>query len=178
MPGGMAGLAPARAPAATSSFGTSSPFSGVPDLQSGIRGLLSNSGGAFTPNYLRDLMRKSAFQRSKNMRRRGDVLSRLAGLDPMQQRQAMIDLDREASSGLSGALNEADIQGGQGWQQFMMGLLRSERGDEQQRARDREQREWEESQGGGIGGFLGGALGTGLGAFTGGAGAGLAKRLF
>lgn len=159
------------APAAASNWDPNNPFANVPDLQSGIRAMLAHGGAAFGPNYLRDILRKSAFLRQKNQLHRGDVLSRLAGLDRMQQRQAMVDTERQSGSDLTDALNNADIQGAQGWQQFLQSLLGSERGGESSGFQQRDQFNREQAaRGGGLGDFLGGAIGTGVGAYTGGLG--------
>lgn len=131
--------------------------------------------GAFGPSFLRDLLRKSAMRRAGGRRRRGDVLSGLVGLDPQQRRFQMLQDERDASGQLAGSLNEADIQGGQGYQDFIRQLF----GAERQRAYDYRDKEdiRHDANRGGIGGFLGQVAGAGLGAFTGGLGGGLAENL-
>lgn len=136
-----------------------------------IKGLLAGGAQTFTPDYLRTALRRKALGTSDAMRRRNAVLSRLSGLDPMQQRQAMIDADIEASGGLAGALNAADLQGLSGYQDFIRQLLGGERGYQFQREEAERQRQWEEEmQGGGFWDMLGNVGGKALGAFTGGYG--------
>lgn len=152
--------APGGAPAATGGFDPNQPFANTPDLQGGIRSLLAGGGKAFGPDYLRNLLRQRALMTAHNQRRRGDILSRLAGLDPMAQRQAMMDFERQSGSDLSRSLGEADLAGGQNWQQFMMDLLRSERGGEQSLSQQKQQQQWEQSQ---RPNFLGQLVGAGTG---------------
>jgi hypothetical protein len=144
-----------------------------------IQGLLSGGKATFGPDYLRNALRRNAIQTGSSMQRRGDILARLAGLDPMQQRQAMIEGDRAASSGVAGALNAADLQGLSGYQDFIRQLLTGERGYQFQADQARAQREWErQQQQGGLGGMFGSLVGAGLGAFTGGLGTGAAEAVF
>lgn len=96
-----------------------------------IKSLLSNRS-ALGPDYLRGKVRRGALQSAQGGRRRSDVLSRLYGLDPMQQRQAAVDAEIGASSDVSGALNRADLAGAGGYQDFLRRLLTGERGFQQE----------------------------------------------
>ena len=149
-----------------------------PDLMSVIRHLIARGGagndptsGVFSPDYLRNQLRRRAMANSAAARRRAGVGARFAGLDPMQARASAIDADIRAGSDLTDALNEADLMGSKSYQDLILGLLRGERGDEQGLFREREQRRWQDSQRGGFGDFLGNALGSfipGLGDLLGG----------
>lgn len=176
--GAFSGLQQAAAPAAApaSDGNPNDPFTIIRNLLGEAN--TAHGGNALTGDYIRNLLRKSAFQRGKNQRRRGEVLARLAGLDPMQQRQAMVDTDRQASSDLTQGLNEADIQGGMSQRDMLLKLLLGERGIQDTGVRDRfAAGEARAQQGGGFGDFLGSALGAGVGALTGGVGASAGNRI-
>lgn len=160
MPMPAVAAAPAAAPSATGFFDPNQPFANAPDLQGGIRSLLAGGGKAFGPDYLRNLLRQRALMTAHNQRRRGDILSRLSGLDPMAQRQAMMDFERQSGSDLSRSLGEADLAGGQNWQQFLMDLLRGERGGEMQTLNQQAQNRFDASQ---RPNFLGQLVGAGTG---------------
>lgn len=145
-----------------SAWDPNQPFANVPDLQSGIRGTLASGGAAFGPDYLRNILRQRILSTGRNQRRRGDILSRLAGLSPMEQRQAMLEMDQQASGETAGALNQADLQGAQGYQDWLQRLLSGERQGEMgtlnQQADQRFQRSMRPSFGGQL---LGSAVGIG-----------------
>lgn len=119
--------------------------------------------GALGPSYLRNLLRKSAFRRAGNRRNRGSVLAGMQGLDPMQRRFQALEDERSASGQLSGALNEADIQGGQAYQDMIRQLF----GAERQRAYDYRDTEGarHDANRGGVGGFLGQVAGAAIPSF-------------
>ncbi len=125
------------------------------------RGLLAGNKAALGPGYLRERARAGALQTADSMRRRNFNVSRLSGLDPQQQRQAMIDSDISANEGLSGALNAADLQDAGGFQDWLRRVLGQERGYQFQSEESQRQRDWEESQ---QPSFLGEALGSVVGA--------------
>lgn len=151
---------PQAAPQASPGGGLSS----FADVMGYSRDLINRGGqqGAFGPSYLRNLLRRSAFRRAGNRRRRGDVLAGLQGLDPMQRRFQALEDERSASGQLAGSLNEADIQGGQGYQQFLQQLLGNERGVESSLFAAREADARARKNQGGIGGFLGQVAGAAL----------------
>lgn len=130
-----------------------------------INDLLSGGAGgnpAFGPGYLRDSTRRSVLQNAGSQQRNADILSKLYGLDPMQRRASLASAGRDASAGVAGALNAADLEGMSGYQQFIQHLLSGERGFQQndisdQRAAQREK----DSRGsflGGLAGNVGGKL--------------------
>ena len=136
-------------------------------------GLFDPTGSA----QIRAAVRRGALRRADARRRRGSVLARLMGLNPMGQRQAMLETERETAGGLSSELGEADLGQLLGGQQFARGLLGQERGYEEQRAAEaRAAREARRARGG-FGSMLGSLLGTAGGAFLGGAGASLGSRM-
>jgi hypothetical protein len=141
------------------------------DSESAMTGALGGAQGMgyFDPAgspYLRAVLQRRARRSADAMRRRGSVMSRLLGLDPYQQRQSMLDTERMASGTTANALNSAQENELMGTQDWMRGLLGTERGyQEQRRAR------------GGWQSMLGQLLGMGAGAFTGGMGTGLAQKL-
>jgi len=117
-----------------------------------IGGLIGDQE-ALGPGYLRQKIRREAQRTAEGQRRRTDVLSRLAGLNPMQQRTAMVESEIEAGRGLSDVLGRADIEGARGYQDFVRDMLKQERQIEAERqAREAEQ--------GSLGGFLGSLAGS------------------
>lgn len=160
------------------------PAATTPDTYAGQASGIIQGGtqaGYFDPRgsqVLRAMLRRAALRTAQNRRRRSSVLGQLVGLSPEQQRYQQVQAEQGASADTSGFLNDAMLQEQLGNQQFARGIYGQERGFEEQRARDKAQRDYEKSQQGGIGSYLGSLAGTGLGAFTGGAGAGLAKRYF
>lgn len=137
------------------------------DVMGYSRNLINQGGqqGAFGPSYLRNLLRKSAFRRAGNRRSRGSVLAGLQGLDPMQRRFQALEDERSASGQLAGALNEADVQGGSDYQNYLRQLLGNERGGEMQLFGQREADA--RANKGGLGGFLGQVAGAALPAIGG-----------
>jgi len=99
-----------------------------------VRGMIGKGQAAFGPDYLRNFLRKRAMMNSEASRRRAFNLSRLAGLDPFQQRQALLDENQGASRDLVSGLNEADMAGASGYQDWIRKLFMGERGNEQQQA--------------------------------------------
>jgi hypothetical protein len=96
-----------------------------------VRGMIGKGKAAFGPDYLRNFLRKRAMMNSEASRRRAFNLSRLAGLDPFQQRQALLEENQGASRDLVSGLNEADLAGASGYQDFLRRLFMGERGNEQ-----------------------------------------------
>ena len=127
-----------------------------------IRSLIASGQGAgvFSPTFLRDMLRRQAIAGAGARGRRSVLLSRLAGADPYQSRQAMIDTDIESSGQLADALNNAELQGFGGYQEFIRSLLGGERGGEQARQLAKMQAKAQrEAQRGNFLGGLGGILG-------------------
>jgi hypothetical protein len=77
---------------------------------------------------LRAALQRRAARSASNMRRRGVVASKLYGLDPFQQQQSIVDTNREASGWQADFLNQAELGQYQSSQDWMRGLLGSERG--------------------------------------------------
>jgi len=128
----------------------------------------AGEAGFFSPfgsPRLRALRRRRALQLSDAQRRRSSNYGRLAGLDPMATRQAMVDADISANAGTAGALNEAEFQEGQGNLDFQRSLFTGELDFMRNRALERE-RAKAASRGG-----IGQAIGSVAGAFIPGAGA-------
>jgi hypothetical protein len=112
------------------------------------------------PQYISRFLRRRAQRTADARRRRSGVLSGLAGLDRMGQRQAMVDADISAGSDLSNLLGEADLAGAQGFVGYRRQLDRDEREAQRRRQEIEDQRRYEESQRGGFGGFLGEVAGS------------------
>jgi hypothetical protein len=127
--------------------------------------------GLFDPMGSQSIMRllqQRAIATASNRRRRGEVLGNLVGLDPYQQRVAMLDTERAAGGELSDFLGNARLQQLLGGQEWARGLLGSERGFQQNMALARLQAQIaQQMQGGGAGAILGQILGTGGGAALG-----------
>lgn len=99
-----------------------------------IGNLLSGGTGgnaAFSPSYLRDATRRSILTNASSQNRNAGIGASLFGLDPMQKRAALAESGRNASAGVSGALNNADLAGLSGHQDFIQRLLSGERGYQQ-----------------------------------------------
>lgn len=124
-----------------------------------IRALLGQgqAAGAFGPDFLRKFLRRRALQTSLNQRRAAGVSGQLFGLDPMQQRAALVNADIGAQGGLANSLNEADLQGAGNYQQLLQSLLGSERGHEFQAIEAKKERD---ANKGSFGGFLGQIAGS------------------
>ena len=60
---------------------------------------------------IQKLLQRRALRTAANARRRGSVLTGLAGLNPMQARGALLGVERGAAEDLSGSLNEATLSG-------------------------------------------------------------------
>ena len=137
--------------------------------QASRAGLFDPTGSA----QIRAAVRRGALRRADARRRRGSVLARLMGLNPMGQRQAMLETEREAAGDLSSELGEADLGQLLGGQQFARGVFGQERGYEERRAAEaRAAREARRARGG-FGSQLGSLVGMGAGAFLGGPGGSL-----
>src|SRR3990172_8774657 len=86
----------------------------------GIRRGLPQATGIRDPNSaledpmsqrIQKLLQRRALRTASNARRRGSVLTGLAGLNPMQARGALLGVERGAAEDLSGSLNEATLSG-------------------------------------------------------------------
>jgi hypothetical protein len=85
------------------------------------------AGGAYGPGYLRNKLRRSALQNAYGGRNRAGILARLSGMSAHGQRRGLLDAEIEGSRGVSQALNEADLQGASGYQDYIRNLLSGER---------------------------------------------------
>jgi hypothetical protein len=144
-----------------------------------IQGLLGGAqeAGFFNPlgsPMVREARRAAALRTADARRRRSSVLGRLYGLDPIQQRGAMMDADIGASQGAADFLNDAELEELLGQRGFLQSLLSGERGFEQQKILARMAAKAAEKQrgspfgqilGAAVGGlpFLGGIFGGGGG---------------
>jgi hypothetical protein len=119
---------------------------------------------------IQQLLQRRALRTAANARRRGAVLTSLAGLNPMQARGALLGIERGAAGDLSSNLSEAALSGlqrDQDWQrQLHLGQLSFERQRALQQAQERAMRRAQ----GGIGSRLGTLAGTLGGAYLGGPG--------
>lgn len=125
------------------------------------------AAGFFDPMgspVLRDALRKRALRAAIARRRRGDIVGRLAGLNPMAARQNIVDTERDTSAQTAGMINEGDFRLDQGNQDWVRGLMGRGWGYEEQMKADERQRKFAESQRGGVGGMLGTLAGSALGA--------------
>lgn len=136
-----------------------------PDLMSLVRDLIARGGaeGVFSPHYMRNALRRKALSNADAQRNRTSVLSRLVGLDPNQRAVALTDADLEANRGVSDALNQAEMGDLSQYSDLIRALLGTERGGESNLFGQREQRNWQQSQQGGIGSFLGQLVGGAAG---------------
>lgn len=166
-------------PNALPEFDPDDPLSGFPNLQIPIQNLIAEGGrqGVFTPDYLINLLRRRALGNADAQRARTRTLAGLSGLDPIQYRGALLDADIAANSEQVRALNEAELQGGLGYRDVILDLLRRERGFGEAAEQANIGRRFQEEQSGGFGGFLGSLLGLGGGAFLGEAGGSLGRRV-
>jgi hypothetical protein len=118
---------------------------------------------------IRAAIQRMASRNAANRRRRGDVTSRILGLDPISARQAAFDVDREASGDVSRAIGEGDLSQLLGAQQFQRGLFGSERELEvRQMEMEQRRREAEKAQRAalfGAAGRIGAAAIPGVGGF-------------
>lgn len=130
--------------------------------QAGQAGLFDPMGSA----GIREARRRRALRLADAQRRRGSVLSLVAGLDPWAARYAAIEADRAATGDLGNALSEADYNELTSNRDRYWNLLGGQISNEQQIAAERRARD---SQGG-IGGFLGQIAGTLAGGVAGGIG--------
>ena len=165
------------------SFLTGERAASFPGVQSRLIGQAGEQGflGVNDPR-LRDLMRRRILSGGDARRRRAALMAQLAGLDPSQQRSALLDADIEASGQTAGELSDADLQLAMRDQDYARQLLGrsvdydlgiARMGQEEQRDARFQQRE---NQGGGFGGFIGQAAGALTGGFLGGYGSERGRR--
>lgn len=120
--------------------------------------------GYFDPGgseAIRARARRRAFGFGRDRRTRAATLSRLAGLDPMQQRQAILESDMEGASQLGEQLHDVDQRQEEGAQDFFRGLYGGERQFQQQRQIARDQAR-EARRGGGAGAMIGQIAGAAI----------------
>lgn len=181
-PSGMEMMTPLGAPAGRGAFDMRNPDSLGGKLRAGIgkqnetmfggaRGQIGSllSGGqpanpALGPNYARDALRRRALQTYGNQRRSADVLGKLYGLDPMQQRGALVNAEVGASGSLADAMNGADLEGITNYRDLLQRLLTGERGYQQNDINDLRQAQREKDA---RGSFLGNLAGQGVGIASG-----------
>jgi hypothetical protein len=115
-------------------------------------------------------------------RRRGSVLSQLVGLDPYQQRVAMLDTERQASGNTADFLNNAQAQQLQGEQDYGRQLFGGQLDFESQKQLMKMKADAAEKARGGAGAMFGQLAGFGAGSFlgplAGAGGAALGKKAF
>lgn len=133
---------------------------------------MGQDAGFFDPSgtKMRAMRRRQAMRGARNRRRRGEVTSRLAGLDPFQQRAALFDLDRDVSGRTADFLTEADLNESMGNRDYFRDLFGGQLGFERQRQLDREAYDRSKPR---FGDILGGIAGQAAGAFMGGLGGGM-----
>jgi hypothetical protein len=101
-------------------------------------------------------MRRRLLTQGRSRRNRASVLARLSGMDRMGQQQALQDADQDIAGSTANAFNDFDTSEYGTNRDYFRGLMRDERGYEEQRRREKEARDAEN------GGFLGG-LGSMIG---------------
>jgi len=104
------------APTATQrQFGNITGVYGSPvEAQAGRALQGAESAGLFDPlgsPRIKALMRQFALRQADARRRRGALLGQLAGLDPYQQRYAMVQNDIGANSDVSNILGQSELEG-------------------------------------------------------------------
>lgn len=129
------------------------------------RGLIGKGGaaGAFDPNFLRNMLRRRAIMSAAARNRRSALLAHLVGADPTQSREALLNSDIESSGQLAGDLNNAELSGYQGYQDWIRSMFGNERGIDAQRQAQREAER--AAQRGQLSGMIGELAGTVLPGF-------------
>lgn len=102
---------------------------------------------------IRAAVRANALRTQRNRLQRGDVLRRLLGLDPQQQRAAQLGLEQQSGSDISNAILGADLGQLEGSQNFLRSLFGQQLAGQQQIAAARAAAKAQ--QAGGIGNFIG-----------------------
>lgn len=144
----------------------------IPNTYTNLIGEQIQGGrAALGPDYLRSVLRTRALRSYMNQRRRGDVLSRLYGLDPAQARAAAFNTEAGATNNLTNSLNESELADAQGYQNYIRGLLGGQQNQEFQIGQMERQRRANR-------GTLGGFLGNAVGGLIPGIGSALGGRLF
>lgn len=131
-----------------------------------------------TSPALRAALERRALRTARNRRQRGSVLSKLAGLDPMQQRAQSLQSEQDIGQTTADYLNEGQLQELLGNQQFGRQQSLQQAGFANEEKLMRLQDELARKNRGGIGSMLGGLLGQAAGSFLPGIGGGLAGSLF
>jgi hypothetical protein len=104
------------------------------------------------------LLRRSALANYDANQRSSSVLSRLYGLDPMQQRGAIANSEISGRQGLADSLNQGELQSRMGQRDFLQRLYMQEQEQENQRRIAKEQAKAQQSAG--WGGLAGSLVGT------------------
>ncbi len=129
-----------------------------------LAGDLINKGGAmgvFSPYFRRNALRAGALRNADAQRRRMQVFARLQGegLDPGQERAAMMEAENNANAGVAQSLNDAELQGISSYEDYIRSLLGGERSmAEQQRMQDKQAKAAEAAGWGSMAGSLGSAF--------------------
>lgn len=128
------------------------------------KGLLGGgeAAGFFDPSgsqAFRTNARRRLLQQGRSRRNRSALLSRLGGLNSIQQRQALIDTDQDVAGQTAGALNDFDVSEYGNNRDFFRGLLRDRIGyDREAYQREKDRKAQERAAWGQLGGAVIGAL--------------------
>ena len=112
---------------------------------------------------IRRALYQRALRNQRNTLHKGSVLAGLSGLDPMGQRQGLLDFGRQASGQLAGDIQGGELQQLMNQQQFLQGNYRQQQDFQNQIALlDRQRRIAEAQRGNPFGQFLGSLAGSAL----------------
>lgn len=139
-------------------------FLSLTDLQKFLIGQ-GGKAGALGPDYLRRALRARALQARAGQQRRSQILAHVLGLDPNQQRVAMVNADIQGGHDLTNSLNEADLAGLSSYQNMIRSFIDQGYSSEDAQRAARWAKQQQDSQHGGWGQFLGQAAGAAAAAF-------------
>lgn len=121
------------------------------------------------------LLQRRALRTAQNARRRGSVLTQLAGItDPNQARVAQLGLEGETSGAIASGLSDAELQQAMSDQAYQRQQADAALAFQRQKQLMAYQQRLNRPS---LGGMLGGLVGQGLGAFTGNYFGGLGTRM-
>jgi len=167
--GGFGGGPFGAAQSLTQRAGAPATAPGAPAAAAGANPLLQPGGD---PRIMA-LLRRHALANYDANQRSSSVLSRLYGLDPMQQRGAIVNSEIGGRQGLADSLNTAALGQATGQENFLQRLYMQQQEQENQRRIAKEQAKAQSSGGwgslaGGLAGSFLGPIGTAAGSAIGG----------
>jgi hypothetical protein len=128
-----------------------------------------NQSGAFSPTgspLVMALAKRQAQTGAESQIHRGDVMGRLLGLNPYEQRGQLLNVGNDAAGNAANALNSAQYGQASGGQDFIRQMFGQRLGFEQQKLLQYLAQKQAQKQQGGFGSMFGGLLGQGLGALV------------